>query len=201
MSSNPSSAVPDEAAESTYWLQRRHQRYYKQMFKWVRRYGRHAESVLDVGSNNCEYTNWLDWIPYRERVDRARLFPLPGVVNTQKDFMEYEPGRVFDVVICMQVIEHLADPAPFCRKLLATGKMVLISVPYQWPPGTQPDHVHDPVDEAKLLNWAGRPWLTHIIVSEGRLKNSSRLMALFAGDACPWHQKLRLRWKLLRSRR
>ena len=42
------------------------------------------------------------------------------------------------------------------RKLLQIGKMVIVSVPYEWPKSASDDYIHDPVDETKLAWWMDR---------------------------------------------
>ncbi len=177
------------------WNFRSHQRYYRRTIKLAKRFAPWARSVLDVGSNNSQYIERLDWIAHRERLDLLALQPIEGVIDTRSDFMEFEPGRAYDLVLCLQVIEHLQDPAAFCQKLLASGRVVIISVPYQWPANAKEDHLHDPVDEAKLKSWTGRRPLRQEIVKDFEGPCSLRLVTLYAGDRCSLAQALRLRWK------
>lgn len=120
---------------------------------------------------------------------------LPGIVTHRGDFMDYEPGRDFDLVLCLQVLEHLPDPAAFCRKLLRLGRVVIVSVPYRWPPDKTGDHLHDPVDRKKLRAWAGRGWIGREIVEDFKGPRGRRLIAVFIGDPCPLPRRLMLRWK------
>jgi hypothetical protein len=165
------------------------------MLKLARRFTPRACSVLDVGSNNSRYIEKLNWIAHRERLDLIPLEPVDGIVDTQADFMTFEPTRVYDLVLCLQVIEHLEDPAVFCRKLLATGRTIMISVPYQWPADAKDDHLHDPVDETMLESWTGRKELRREIVKEFEGPCGARLLTLYAGDRCSPIQAMRLRWK------
>jgi hypothetical protein len=71
------------------------------------------------------------------------------------DFYEFESAERFDLVLCLQVLEHLDRPGPFARKLLAAGRTTIISVPHEWPGWVTEEHVHDPVDESKLRAWTG----------------------------------------------
>jgi 2-polyprenyl-3-methyl-5-hydroxy-6-metoxy-1,4-benzoquinol methylase len=85
--------------------------------------------------------------------------PVPrqrGIERVSADFLAYRPPLRFDLVLCLQVLEHLQDPETFARKLLDSGRIVIMSVPYQWPAGRNPRHLQDPVSEAKLIGWAGR---------------------------------------------
>jgi hypothetical protein len=169
--------------------------YYRDVRTLARRRAWWARSVIDVGSHNCHYVNDLGWIPYRERIDLHPQEELPGAVTKQADFLQYEPGRVFDLVLCLQVIEHLEDPAAFCRKLMATGKLVILSVPYKWPRKSYIGHLHDPIDKAKLRRWLDRPWLRERIVQDGQKATSRRLVVMLAGDHCPAWLRVYLNYK------
>ncbi len=177
------------------WNFRSHQRYYRRTVKLAKRFAPWARSVLDVGSNHSRYIEKLDWIAHRERLDLLVLEPIEGVIDIRADFMEFEAERAYDLVLCLQVIEHLEDPAAFCQKLLASGRVVILSVPYQWPAEAKDDHLHDPVDEAKLWSWTGRKPLRQEIVKDLEGACSLRLLSLYAGDPCSLTQALRLRWK------
>lgn len=190
--------IIDGHMRSNYWGKRSDLKYYRTAVRYARLFAPRARSVLDVGSANCEYINWLDWIPHRVRLDRQKLAPLEGVESIRGDFMEFDPERKFDVVLCLQVLEHLDDPTPFTRKLLAQGKVVVISVPYMWPYRPRSSHVQDPVDQEKFLSWTGRPWLKMDIVKGRKSGVNRRLVAVFPGDACSPLQSLELRLRALR---
>lgn len=177
------------------WNFRARQRYYRRVLRWARRFASGAGSVLDVGSNNSRYIEQLDWIGYRERLDLLELDPVPGVVDTQLDFMTFNSERVYDLVLCLQVIEHVEDPSAFCRKLLEISRVAMISVPYQWPAEAKADHLHDPVDDRKLRNWTGRNPIRREVVKEFDGPCSSRLLTMYAGDGSSFLQSMRLRLK------
>ncbi len=64
----------------------------------------------------------------------------------------------------------------FAKKLLDTGRTVIITVPYKWPKGMCNAHVQDPVDEAKLELWTQRkPVETSIVADWGQ----ERLIAVY----------------------
>lgn len=101
---------------------------------------------------------------------------MPGVLGVKMDFMRFKPDGIYDLVLCLQVLEHVREPESFCRKLMETGKCVIVSVPYLWPKGRCASHIHNPVDEAKLLSWSGKPWKEQRIVQDGQYK---RLVAAY----------------------
>jgi len=115
-----------------------------------------ASSLLDVGSAACPYLEWYDWIPTRTSLDLRNPYTGPGVNSIRSDFLKWEPDREYDVVTCLQVMEHVPAATEFAQKLLSVGKIVVVSLPYKWKAGNTSSHVHDPVDEEKVLDWFGR---------------------------------------------
>ena len=76
----------------------------------------------------------------------------------------------------MQVLEHQENAREFAQKLLQTGRVVIVSVPYRWLAGTCSDHRHDPVDEVKLREWFGCDPI------ESKIEDT-RLVAVYQGAA------------------
>jgi hypothetical protein len=163
---------------TSYWGQRKHLRYYKEVASLARVHCPAARSVLDVGAGDTELVRGMDWIPLRVALDAKPADPTPGVERVVANFLDYRPPRTFDLVLCLQVLEHLEAPVPFFRKLLSTGRTVIVSVPHRWPKGLAPRHVQDPVDEGKLSRWAGRDPVSSVVVHNAR----ARLVAVFRGD-------------------
>jgi hypothetical protein len=116
--------------------------------------------LLEVGGGMQRGCRYLERLPEFERTvvetDEDRGIRLPGVQWFSARFEDWPVDGAYDVVLCLQVLEHVADPAAFASKLLACAPVVVLSVPYRWRAGRCPDHVHDPIDHAKLANWLGR---------------------------------------------
>jgi hypothetical protein len=152
--------------------------YYKQVMGFAMKYAGDGGSILDVGSGNCEYIKWLTWFDKKHRIDKRKTSTLEHVESIIGDFMDFETTWCYDLVICLQVLEHLDEPAEFCRKLLSVGRCIIISVPYKWRKGMCRYHVQDPVDEKTLEQWAGRFMIDKAVVADNTLK---RLVAVFEG--------------------
>lgn len=152
---------------TSYARRRSHCKYYPAVVRFARQHAPGAETVLEVGPYDTDTLLQLDWIADRTAVDIIRKPRLPRTKNIRADFMTCHPEKKFDLVLCLQVLEHLNEPGPFAHKLLETGHVVIISVPYLWPEHACPAQVQDPVDEEKLLAWTGRPWAAHEIITEG----------------------------------
>jgi hypothetical protein len=141
----------------TYWQRRRGFVYLREVRILVSDLARDAQSMLDVGSNGCPYLDWFDGIPRRVSIDPHLPYSSEKVEPIKADFLTYKFSERFDVCLCLQVLEHIPDAAAFAQRLLASARWhVIISVPYKWAASRSPNHVHDPVDEAKLATWFGR---------------------------------------------
>lgn len=168
------------AARQEYWERRADSLYLQYVFFLARVVGRDARSVVDVGSNDCPYLEWLDWIPRKVSIDIEAPYQADGVEGHTGDFLEVELNEDFDLALCLQVLEHVPDVVAFARKLLATAPHLIISVPYCWEPG-EADHIHDPVDENKVAAWFGRKPNYRIVVREPFFKKR-RMIAYFDRD-------------------
>jgi hypothetical protein len=139
-----------------YWISRANLEYYAVVRAMLESLGP-LGSIADIG---CEDTPVACWGVFGQRwaVDMCERQPLPGVrriVGTWPDCETLLP--TCDVVTCLQVLEHVAEPAPFVAALFAAARRaVIISVPWEWPAGQCKSHVHDPVDDAKLREWTHR---------------------------------------------
>ena len=140
----------------SYWEQRRELIYYRALLNCVRIVGYDAKSLIDVGSAGCGYLSWFTWIPDVVSLDVYSPPPVPGVRYIRADFLEWEPDRLYDVVTCCQVLEHIVDANTFATKLLALGRYVIVTLPHKWP-ACGIGHIHDPVNQAKIDQWFGRP--------------------------------------------
>lgn len=161
---------------SDYWERRRHLVYYQEVLRLAKKYVPRGSNALDVGAAGTDLLSELDWFHRRVALDLVYPPRRRGIERVMINFMEYRPDVKFDLVLCLQTLEHIEDPTPFARKLLKTGETVIVSVPYKWPRGLQETHVQDPVDEAKLLAWTGRqPAETRVM-----LNGKERLIAVYS---------------------
>lgn len=73
------------------------------------------------------------------------------------DLDTWEPDFTFDVALCFETLEHLADPARFAQIILRASRLVVASVPTVPTKATNPYHLHDfTVDTAAALFTSGR---------------------------------------------
>ena len=162
-----------------YWQARKHMLYYRAVQQYVAVAGYNARTIIDIGSASAEYINWMDWIPERTILDHSIPAPPPGVTAIQSDFYAFNPPKLYDVALCCQVLEHVAEPRLFCNKLKAICKHLIVTVPYKWL-GKAPGHINDPVDEEKLFGWMRlTPNASQVIYEpfrEGRLISYYNLM-------------------------
>ena len=152
---------------STYWTNRADAAYLRVVRGVCDTIAADAKTVLDVGSLG---TPTLEWRRSGARrlvsIDLKRPYVAEGVESITGDFLDYEVAEPFDLVTCLQVLEHVPDAAAFARKLLAIGRIVVVSVPYKWPKGACAFHRHDPVDERLMRAWFGRLPTAHYVARE-----------------------------------
>lgn len=164
----------------SYWDRRKHLNYYHTALGFVENLS--GEGILDVGGWDTpmvlagEFQNRL--VVNLWKVNER----LSGVEYHIGDFLAW-PVKPFDVVLCLQVLEHLSDEsvARFARKLFETAtRHVVISVPYKWRRGASESHLQDPVDEHKLRSWTGQDPTASQVVTDGSMR---RLVAFYnAGE-------------------
>lgn len=168
-----------------YWARRSDLLYYRYVDLIVRTVGAQATSLIDVGSGNCPYLEWFDWIPDRVSVDIRAPYRSETVTGIAGDIHALDFGRRFDVCTCLQVLEHVPEAGPFARRLMELAELVVVSVPFKWgdKPEPTPGHVHDPVDRRSLRRWFGRAPNYQIVVTEPFLRHKNRrLIALYHAD-------------------
>jgi len=160
----------------SYWERRKNKNYLREVFHLSQEIAPDAKSIIDVGSNKCEYLEWFEWIPNRVCVDLETPYSSETVDGIKADFLVWQNKQLYDLCLCLQVLEHIPEAEAFAQKLLRTSPNVIISVPYKWPQDKIADHVHDPVDEAKVQGWFGKPAEYSKLVRDGK---SERLICYF----------------------
>jgi hypothetical protein len=164
-------------APDKYWLERQRFLYIQVTKEIARRIAGNANSIMDVGSNGTPILDWFPEVPLRVSVDLRKPYVADGIESVKEDFLTWEPSQRFDVGLCLQVLEHVADAEAFAQHLLRLCEVVIISVPYRWPEEASSYHVHDPVDEEKLKTWFHRePNFTYRIAE---LHGQERLISVY----------------------
>jgi SAM-dependent methyltransferase len=148
--------VTGNFASGAYWNDRQDLIYYRYVDFILRCIAADAKSLLDVGTGNCPYPDWFDWIPGRTSIDLHNPYSSSTVRGIVGDIFTHKFAETFDVVTCLQVLEHVPDVHAFARRLLTLGTTLVVSVPNNWPKGRIEDHIHDPVDLGKLEQWFER---------------------------------------------
>lgn len=161
-----------------YWGPRSEWNYYKKVKYWLDEYSP-LESFCDVGGWDTPVCTWGEF-DRRVNVNLGEVHDrIEGIEYVIQDFMEYDPEEKFDIVSCLQVLEHLDDETvvPFTRKLLSQAKVAtIITVPHMWPEDFEIYHKQDPISIGKLIGWAGRVPDRHEIIMD---RGYGRIAALF----------------------
>jgi hypothetical protein len=166
--------------EKEYYQRRKNHKYYKYIRILLSMLARETDSICDVGSNGVDVISYL---PCREMtsIDIANPFSSEKVTGIVGDFLSY-PLPKYDIITCFQVLEHINDDKVrlFAKKLIESGRIAIISVPYMWEKGYCLEHVQDPIDIEKFLGWFNTsPIFMHKIKEND---GKERLVAVFCND-------------------
>jgi SAM-dependent methyltransferase len=167
-----------------YWHRRKNSVYLHYVDYITCALARTCKTILDVGSRHCQYLDWFPWFKERVFLDLDDPYVGPGVKSITADFLVWEPDHRFDVVLCLQVLEHVPKVEEFASKLLKVGRHVIVSVPYKWAPGSVTSHVHDPIDRDKFESWfPQKPDYFIVAIEPLSRKNGKRIVAYFDTEA------------------
>ena len=126
-----------------------------------------GNTILDVGPFDAP-TVLCGKFSRRITVDGQDRPDLPGVEKIIARWPDAASliTEPVDLVLCMQVIEHIADYQPFVEALFRVGERVIISLPWKWAADACKYHAHDPIDDEKLVKLI--PWqpLSRYVVTE-----------------------------------
>ncbi len=174
-------AARAEFDKLSYWDKRKNNIYLRYVDYIMCALSNETKSIIDVGSRNCPYLDWFPWATERVSLDLKTPFKGPGVRSIKTDFLTWQPDKHYDVVLCLQVLEHVPPVEEFAHKLLTLGRHVIVSVPYKWPETAMQGHVHDPIDRKKFQSWFPRRPDYMIVAREpmSRSQMSGRLVAYF----------------------
>ena len=175
-----------------YWSKRSDLIYYKYVDYMIRVLARDSNSLIDVGTGNCPYLEWWNWINVRKSIDIVAPYSSGEVEGITANILDHKFETIYDVCTCLQVLEHIPEPGPFAKRLFEVGKTVVISVPYGWPKGKTKGHVQDPVTEDKLKEWTGRePTYSCVATEPFKKTHDQRLISVYLRDDTPdWKQKI-----------
>jgi len=149
----------------SYFERRKDLPYYSVVRRLLESYGRQS-SLLDIGCHDTPVATWghFDQRFTLDPKPRPSLLGVTQLVGRFPDEQWLLPPEL-TVITCLQLLEHIAEVREFCDAMfaLATSR-VIVSVPYCWSESACDVHLHDPIDEAKLLEMTGRKpvwsWVT-----------------------------------------
>lgn len=175
-------APPPDVQAQNYWNERKDNIYLYATRQICRHFSPRPRSVIDIGSNGTPILEWFrDSADTLYSLDLRKPYQSDGVESITADLLEFPVHRKFALATCLQVIEHVPDAGRFARKLLQLADTLIVSVPFRWLPGFCEEHLHDPVDEEKLLEWFERPPDYRYLATE--LNGIRRLIAVYRTTA------------------
>lgn len=153
-----------------YYNERCNYNYYKKVTEILNSFTG-TTSIIDIGARRTPVFENLDKSIYKTCLDIEPIEKYSDNINIiTADFLRWTPDKEYDIVICLQVLEHLENPKEFAQKLFLVGKIVIISLPYMWRKGRCKDHIQDPVDEELIKKWTDKEPTISYIIEDKKLK-------------------------------
>lgn len=158
-----------------YWRIRQSLLYFQYTYKFVNSL-RECSSIIDIGGGPAGFLQKVDPKKYTKRVllDLEQLefigegSNIPTMV-IEGDFLDV-PLPLFDVVVCLQVMEHVPDKYKFASKLLEVArKYLIVTVPYNWAEESY-------IDENTVADWFKTPFEKKVLT---QANEGTRLFCLF----------------------
>lgn len=174
----------NKSKNAKYYDTRKDFLYYKKCINILQELSSYNKSIIDVGGWKGDFIKNLHVFNDRTVTDlhkKPTNFP-SNVKFISGDFTKINFNRKYDIVTCMQVLEHIPHNKihQFTQKLFTLGKTVIISIPYKWDKNFCKYHIHDPVDEHKLYHWTKRvPSQLYLVRENNKTK---RLIAIYYKD-------------------
>ena len=152
-----------------YWDLRKDMEYYR-VVKF-RLDNLRGDTILDVGAHDTPCVTWGNF-KRRVIVDPGTVPAWKGVEHIKKPWPTMINFPV-DVVLCLQVIEHISNPQvmEFTKHLFRVASILIVSVPLDWPAGTCEQQVQDPISHEKFRSvmWKRDP-IWSMVVQDAGLK-------------------------------
>jgi len=157
---------------TNYWGKRKALRYYAEVRALVRKHAPEAKTLLDVGAGPTLYLNEYN-IWDIVAVDKEQ-WPIHKLLQNhihivQQPFEEYHAPRTFDVVQCLQTLEHIAEehkPAFVANLRKHCEGILVVSLPFRWTAAQTRWKNHIGIDEATIKRWIGEDPMDSSIVTE-----------------------------------
>lgn len=165
-----------------YEKKRKNLLYYNKVLFLIKNYQKkyNLNSIIDIGG-------WKGYFISKTDLEKRTILDLrdmndkdDDITRITADFLKYKFNINYDIVICLQVLEHICNNnvKKFAQKLFdLNAKIVIISVPYKWKKGSCKYHLQDPVDQQKLFSWTLRKPSYEVIITEKN--NVKRLIAVY----------------------
>jgi len=113
------------------------------------------ETMLDVGCHGMDIFNEVEG--EKTFIDLYGNFPETGE-HIKIDINEFETEKKWEVITCLQTLEHIEDIESACNKLKGLyTKALIISLPYKWAGKQDDGHKHKNIDMKKIIELLGEP--------------------------------------------
>lgn len=147
----------------SYWEERKYLSYYQEVNRLLNEFGP-GNSILDIGSGGTPVATWGDFTD-RHQCDKSNCKVYNGVKFHKCDWMDMKVEKKFDVITCLQVMEHLPNyeyVKEFSKKIVSNCRYAIFSVPINWGADVCKHHPLDPISFNDLSKFDyGKEWISY----------------------------------------
>jgi 2-polyprenyl-3-methyl-5-hydroxy-6-metoxy-1,4-benzoquinol methylase len=158
------SRAPDDL--NSYWAKRSNDRIYVMTLLYAHYFCRRKNTIADVGCHCSPLVLIVPGFKRRFAIDpsdeaHSAWADVDGAtfIKGTLEAIAYQAiigEDKFDLILCNQVIEHLAEPSNLCHLLLQRSRRLIISTTFETPAGVISGHIQDPINYDKFLSWFPR---------------------------------------------
>lgn len=116
--------------------------YYKEVLNFLK--DKDFKNILEIGCGDFPIVKDSDTIDLNGNT----------TYNFDLNDIPWKLDKHYDLIIALQVLEHLKDPKSIFKEIKKFADYAIISLPYKWT-WEQKSHLHYNIDEDKIKEWTG----------------------------------------------
>lgn len=170
-----------------------HRRYYMKVWEYLLKYN--PDRIMEVGAAHpllavsfASYAHKKVWVDIRNKdLCGGKMLDDFNIEHYWANVLEVDmhakyPACSFDMLICLETIEHVPEVKEFIKKLWDIAPVKVFSTPFNWDP--IPGHIHNFITPEKFVSWfPEKPKYLDIVFEEpvkgSGIQLSGRIVGLF----------------------
>ena len=123
------------------------------------------KTILEIGANNFPLSNYSDTMDL-----------IGNPTYKQSACEKWNIEKTYDLIIALQVFEHLDNPYLAFKECINHSNNILISLPYKW---NCPGNCHHMIDEDTIFSWTNIEPFSSSIIDNKRIINYYKITEIY----------------------